>query len=130
MTLPLVLSLSERIENCETSSAEITIRVEDPDKAHTLGLNTDDSTLGVLCTKVAGYYSQLARLSFPRIEALVTTETGSFEVSGRPIAHTINVMKCLANAPRAVLSQPGTTYATAHEWLAALAEMKIAPLIF
>ncbi|KAI9150041.1 hypothetical protein HJFPF1_09794 [Paramyrothecium foliicola] len=122
--------IMQRVEFCGSLSARTTTRHEDPNEAHTLDANFAESTLEVLWTKVASCYLQLAQLSFPRIGSLVPTETGSFEILGRPITHTITDMVRLANIPRAVLPQPDTTYATADEWLTTLAEMHLATLIF
>jgi hypothetical protein len=122
--------IMEKIENNGTLSARTTFKYKDPNETHTLDPHIDQSLLSKLWAQVADCYLQLAQLSFPRIGSLVRTDTGTLKVAGRPITHSMVDMVRLANVPRPALPRIGTTFATADEWLTALAEMHLATLIF
>ncbi|KXJ92337.1 hypothetical protein Micbo1qcDRAFT_61367 [Microdochium bolleyi] len=97
---------------------------------HVLDPAVTDDTLLMLWPPVARSMLQMSRIALPRIGSLLETSPGAYEVADRPITKNMNDMVQLANIPRCVLPQQGTTYATAAEWYAALADMHIAQLVF
>ena len=97
-------------------------------------LEADISELRLKCLygKVARLVLQLAQPTFSRIGALVETSpgSGSFHVMARPLTHNMSIMVLQSNIPKSIFPPQGTTYQTADEWYAVLAEMQIATLIF
>ncbi|KAF9876705.1 phosphotransferase [Colletotrichum karsti] len=122
--------IMEHVQNCGSVSARLTRRNKDPSEPHALDPNIPEATLELIWGKIAHCLLQLSRVTFPRIGSLVEADDGSYEVAGRPITHNMTDMVRLANIPRAVLPPEGTTYETADEWYAALADMHIAQLVF
>ncbi|TVY44659.1 hypothetical protein LOCC1_G007046 [Lachnellula occidentalis] len=103
---------------------------EDPNETPILNPEISESKLKSLYMKMARCVLQLAKPAFPRIGALVETSPESYHVTGRPITLNMTNMVQVSNIPKSIFPSEGTTYQTADEWYAVLAEMQIATLLF
>ncbi|TVY22465.1 hypothetical protein LHYA1_G009025 [Lachnellula hyalina] len=103
---------------------------EDPNETPVLRPDISESELESLYVKMAQCMLQLAQPAFPRIGALIESRPGSYHVMGRPITLNMNNMVQQSNIPKSIFPLEGTTYQTADEWYAVLAEMQIATLLF
>lgn len=122
--------IMDRIEMQGSVSARLTKPSEDSSEPHVLNPYIADSILEDIWGQVAQCYLKLHQLTFPRIGSLVEISPGKYDVAGRPITHNMTDMVRLANVPRSVPPQEGTTYTTADGWYTALAEMHKAQLMF
>ncbi|KAF5532623.1 aromatic-amino-acid decarboxylase [Fusarium mexicanum] len=117
-------------ENSGSISGRLTRPNKDLSVPHVLDLNTPESILETIWTKVALCLLELSGLTFPRIGSLLHTGKDTYEVAGRPVTLNMTEMIRLANIPRCILPSQEKTYMTADEWYTTLAEMHIAQLIF
>ncbi|KAF4955670.1 hypothetical protein FGADI_4363 [Fusarium gaditjirri] len=102
---------------------------DDPNDTPILNPKISDTQLKQLHLKMAECVLQLAQPTFPRLGALVESSPATYEILGRPITLNMNNMFQLSNVPSSVFPE-GTTYSTADEWYAVLAEMQMATLVF
>ncbi|KAI0127404.1 phosphotransferase [Xylariales sp. AK1849] len=103
---------------------------EDPDETPVLYPDISEGRLKSLHVKMARCVQQLIQPTFPRIGALIETDSRSYRVMGRPITLNMNNMVQLSNIPQSVFPSEGTTYQTADEWYLVLADMQMATLLF
>lgn len=103
---------------------------QDSNETVVLNPQIPESRLKMLYAKMARCVLQLVQPTFPRIGALVETGPASHCVAGRPITLNMSNTVQLSNIPESVFPPKDTTYQTADEWYAALAEMQMATLIF
>jgi len=103
---------------------------EDPNDPPILHPDISPTRLKSLYVDIARCVAQLARPTFPRIGALVTTAPGSQDVLGRPLTLNMSNMVQLSNIPTSIFPSRNTTYQTADEWYVALADMQMATLLF
>ncbi|KAF4481591.1 phosphotransferase [Fusarium agapanthi] len=103
---------------------------DDPNDAPILNPKISETQLKDLYLKMEECVLPLSQPTFPHIGALVESSPSTYEVLGRPITLNMNNMFQLSNIPLSVFPHEGSTYSTADEWYAVLAEMQMVTLVF
>ena len=96
----------------------------------TLDRSIAPERLEFLLAQMADIVLQLSSLSFPRIGSLVEAEDGTIDVGGRPIITSMIDLEIHTDAPESILPRPETTYGSAHDWFAALADIHMMQTAF